>query len=328
MRIMVAGGAGFIGSHLCRLLLERGHSIVCVDNLLTGRRDNVAELEGRLDFRFVFADIASVDAIPVDAIIHLASPASPVDYDRLPLETMAANSIGTWRLIDVAREVGASLLFVSTSEVYGDPLVHPQPETYWGNVDPNGPRACYDESKRFGEALLLSARRMYGIRANIVRLFNVYGPRMRRDDGRAIPEMVSAALEDRPLVVHGDGSQTRSFCYVSDLVEGLAHVLLDETIDGEVFNLGNPHEVTVRQLAASIVREVGRGGAVGFSDRRPGDPERRCPVIDKVVDRYGWLPKIDLEEGLRLTVGSFHDGRRVARTEMPVKADALVAGAV
>jgi len=305
MKILVAGGAGFIGSHLCEILLERGHSVVCVDNLLTGIRENVRHLEDHPAFRFQRADITSMEAIPADAIIHLASPASPVDYDRLPLETMAANSIGTWRLIDVAREVGASLLFVSTSEVYGDPLVHPQPETYWGNVDPNGPRACYDESKRFGEALLWSARRVHGIRANIVRLFNVYGPRMRRDDGRAIPEMVSAALEGRPLTVHGDGSQTRSFCYVSDLVEGLSLVLLDETIDGEVFNLGNPDEITVRQLAASIVRQAALGGSLRFTDRRPGDPERRCPVIDKIHDRYGWLPRVELEEGLRLTIASF-----------------------
>ena len=309
MRILVAGGAGFIGSHLCRLLLQRGHSVVCADNLLTGRRENVQELEDRPGFRFLDADISHMEAVPVDAIIHLASPASPVDYDRLPLETMASNSLGTWRLIDIAREVGASLLFVSTSEVYGDPLVHPQPETYWGNVDPNGPRSCYDESKRFGEALLWSARRVYGIRANIVRLFNTYGPRMRRDDGRAIPEMVSAALEQRPLIVHGDGSQTRSFCYVSDLVEGLAHVLLDGSIDGEVFNIGNPAEITVRELAESIVRLVGRGGSIQTSERRPGDPERRCPVIDKIRDRYGWRPRVDLDEGLRLTIATFADTR-------------------
>lgn len=304
MRILVAGGAGFIGSHLCRSLLADGHEVVCVDNLSTGARANIRELESEPAFRFVQADVSdglvlSLGWLPqVDAIIHLASPASPVDYDRLPLETMAANSVGTWRLLDLARQTDASLLFVSTSEVYGDPLVHPQPETYWGNVDPTGPRSCYDESKRFGEALVFAVRRAHGVRANVVRLFNTYGPRMRRDDGRAIPEMMSAALEGRPLRVHGDGMQTRSFCYVSDLVAGLTQVLLDPALDGEILNIGNPSEITVRELAETILRILGREGSLEFVEPRPGDPGRRRPVIDRMIQRYGWEPKVGLEEGL------------------------------
>ncbi len=306
-RVIVAGGAGFIGSHLCRSLLNDGHHVVCLDNLLTSKRSNVRALEGSPNFDFIEVDItdgaalADVGVPRADSIIHLASPASPVDYDRLPLETMAANSIGTWRLVDIARETGASLLFVSTSEVYGDPLVHPQPETYWGNVDPTGPRSCYDESKRFGEALLFSARRANGIRANVVRLFNVYGPRMRRDDGRVIPEMISAAVDGRPIVIHGDGTQTRSFCYVSDLIPGLQQVLLDPDIDGEIFNIGNPSEITVRELAETIQRLLGAEAALEFIERRPGDPNRRRPIIDRMIERYGWAPRVSLEEGLTRT---------------------------
>ena len=304
-RVLVAGGAGFIGSHLCRSLLHGGHSVVCVDNLSTGSRSNIAELEGDPDFEFLEVDVAEVDHPRVDAIIHLASPASPVDYDRLPLETMAANSVGTWRLLNIARDTGASMVFVSTSEVYGDPLVHPQPETYWGNVDPVGPRSCYDESKRFGEALVFSARRVHGLRANVVRLFNTYGPRMRPDDGRAIPEMVGAALEGRPLRVHGDGTQTRSFCFVSDLVAGLTHVLLDPELDGQILNIGNPAEISVRDLAETILRLVDRDGSVEFIEPRPGDPGRRRPVIDKMSRRYGWVPLVGLEDGLRATIRTF-----------------------
>jgi len=316
-RVLVAGGAGFIGSHLCRSLLRGGHEVACVDNLSTGVRANIHELESARQFRFIRADVSREfrDAIaevgPIDAIIHLASPASPVDYDRLPLETMAANSLGTWRLLELARDTGASMLFVSTSEVYGDPLVHPQPETYWGNVDPTGPRSCYDESKRFGEALMFSARRVYGIRANVVRLFNTYGPRMRQDDGRVIPEMIGAALGDRPLLVHGDGMQTRSFCFVSDLVAGLTHVLLDPTLDGEILNIGNPHEITIRELAAVILRLLGRHGILEFVEARPGDPGRRRPVIDRMTRRYGWIPSIGLEAGLTETF-------RAAEIALPV----------
>ena len=307
-RILVAGGAGFIGSHLCRSLLGDGHEVVCVDDLSTGTRAGIQELERVARFTFIEADITNAAMIElpqlasIDTIVHLASPASPVDYVRRPLQTMAANSVGTWRLLDLARSTGASLVYVSSSEVYGDPLVHPQPETYWGNVDPTGPRSCYDESKRFGEALVFSAGHTYGVRANVVRLFNTYGPRMRRDDGRAIPEMIGAALDGRPLLIHGDGKQTRSFCYVSDLVAGLTHVLLDRALDGAILNIGNPAEITVRELAEVILRLVGRQSNLRFVDARPGDPRRRRPVIDRMTQRYGWQPTVSLEQGLTETL--------------------------
>lgn len=307
-RILVAGGAGFIGSHLCRSLLNDGHDVVCIDNLSTSTRASIRELENLSKFKFIQADVSHATSIavarlaPIDAIVHLASPASPVDYARFPLRTMAANSLGTWWLLDVARDTGASMVFVSTSEVYGDPLEHPQAETYWGNVDPTGPRSSYDESKRFGEALVFSARKAYGVRANVVRLFNTYGPGMRPDDGRAIPAMIGAALQGSPVLVHGDGLQTRSFCYVSDLVTGLRHVLLDSDLDGEILNIGNPTEVTVRELAEMILRLVGSEGGLRFVDSRPGDPRRRQPVISRMTHRYGWEPRVGLEEGLTRTL--------------------------
>jgi dTDP-glucose 4,6-dehydratase len=320
MRVLVAGGAGFIGSHVCRALLSRGHSVICLDDLSTGSRANIAALEDQAGFEFLESDVADAPLVAVDRVLHLASPASPIDYDRLPLQTLAANSSGTWRLLDVARACDARLTFASTSEVYGDPLVHPQTESYWGNVDPVGPRSCYDEAKRFGEALIFAMRRTTGVHANVVRIFNTYGPRMRHDDGRVVPELMSAALEGRPMIVHGDGSQTRSFCYVGDLVEGLLHVLLDDTNDGEIFNLGNPHEITIRELAHEIRRLAGTGSDIEFQPRRPGDPERRRPDIGRIRERYGWLPRTQLAEGLRLTMETWPAQPAVAarRTPEPV----------
>jgi nucleoside-diphosphate-sugar epimerase len=227
----------------------------------------------------------------------------------MPLETLRANSQGTWRLLEVAREAGARLTYTSTSEIYGDPLVHPQPETYWGNVDPVGPRACYDEAKRFGEALITSMRRVHGVQATIVRLFNTYGPRMRPDDGRAIPELAMAALDGRPLTIHGDGSQTRSFCYVDDLVRALCQVALDPTADGLILNLGNPHEVTIRQLAEEILDLTGSDAPLQFDPRRPGDPERRRPDITRLRERYGWEPTVPLRDGLARTIDDFRAQR-------------------
>ena len=305
MKVLVAGGAGFIGSHACRALLARGHGVVCLDNLSTGSRSNIRALEQHKAFTFIEADVTEAARISTDRILHLASPASPIDYDRMPLETMAANSLGTWRLLDLAAETGAGMTYVSTSEVYGDPLVHPQPESYWGNVDPVGPRSCYDESKRFGEALLFAMRRTTGVRANVVRVFNTYGPRMRADDGRVIPEMMSAALARRPLIVHGDGSQTRSFCYVTDLVEGLLHVVLDPMLDGEILNLGNPAEITMRALADEVVRVTGSESLIMFDEARAGDPARRKPDITRVQRRYGWRPGVQLGDGLRATADWF-----------------------
>jgi nucleoside-diphosphate-sugar epimerase len=305
VRILVAGGAGFVGSHVCDRLVAAGHEVVCVDNLSTGSAANLAAVAGNPSFELIETDVAATPDRDVDVIVHLASPASPEDYDRLPLETMAANSLGTWRLLELARATGSRMTFVSTSEVYGDPLVHPQPETYWGNVDPVGPRACYDESKRFGEALLTSFRRVTGTRAGIVRLFNTYGPRMRLDDGRAIPEFVRAALDGRDLPVHGDGSQTRSFCYVDDLVTGLLAVALDPDASGEIFNIGNPAEITIAELAAAVIRQTGAPVRIGYNGRRPGDPERRRPDITKVQARYGWAPVVELDEGLAATIRYF-----------------------
>ena len=305
MKVLVAGGAGFVGSTLLRSLLTDGHDVVCVDDFSTGRRRNVESLLGEPRFRLLEVDVVDTPSMDVDVIFHLASPASPVDYDRMPLETLRANSQGTWRLLEVARDAGARLTYTSTSEIYGDPLVHPQPESYWGNVDPVGPRACYDEAKRFGEALITSMRRVHGVRANIVRLFNTYGPRMRPDDGRAIPELATAALDGRPLSIHGDGSQTRSFCYVDDLVAGLKAVALDPTADGLILNIGNPHEVTIRQLAEEILRIAGSSAPLRFDPRRPGDPERRRPDITRIHERYGWLPTVELAVGLERTIDDF-----------------------
>jgi nucleoside-diphosphate-sugar epimerase len=228
-----------------------------------------------------------------------------VDYVRRPLDTLAANSTGTWRLLEVARGAGARFVYASTSEIYGDPLVHPQPETYWGNVDPIGPRSCYDESKRFGEALVSSYRRVHGVPATIVRIFNTYGPRMRHDDGRVMPALIGAALASKPLVVHGDGTQTRSFCYVSDLVEGLRLVAEDGSADGEVLNLGNPEEVTILELAESIRDAINPALEIIRTPARPGDPGRRRPVIDRVRYRYGWEPRVPLSQGLACTIASY-----------------------
>jgi len=311
MRVLVAGGAGFIGSSVLRELLARGHEVICLDDFSTGHRRNIEPLLANPAFELIETDVTQAPDVAVEVVLHLASPASPVDYDRLPLETMRANSQGTWRLLEVARDAGATLTYTSTSEIYGDPLVHPQPESYWGNVDPVGPRACYDESKRFGEALITSMRRVHGVRANIVRLFNTYGPRMRPDDGRAIPELVSAALDDRPLTIHGDGSQTRSFCFVTDLVDGLLAVALDRSSDGTILNIGNPHEVTIRELAEVILRRSGSSAPLQFDPRRPGDPERRRPDIGAIQARYGWAPRVGLEDGLDQTIDYFRELRRV-----------------
>lgn len=305
MKILVAGGAGFIGSHVCERLLADHHEVVCLDNFVTGARRNIAHLQRLPGFSLIQADVTAAPTGDFDKILHLASPASPVDYDRLPLETMSANALGTWRLLEVAHEAGATLTFTSTSEVYGDPLVHPQPETYWGNVDPIGPRSCYDESKRFAEALIMASRRTTGVRANIVRLFNTFGPRMRIDDGRVIPELMTAALQGTPLVVHGDGSQTRSFCYVSDLVDGLLRVVFDHEADGEVLNLGNPAEITIRELAERIRQMFGDRSPIVFDARRAGDPERRRPDISKMQQRYGWRATVPLSSGLQSTAEEF-----------------------
>lgn len=305
MRVVVTGGAGFIGSHLCERLVSRGDEVVCVDSLSSGRRENVAALLGSPRFAFVLGD-ATV-ALPVvggvDAIAHLASPASPRDYLRRPLETLAAGSRGTENALRLAHEHGARFLLASTSEVYGEPAVHPQRETYWGNVNPIGPRSVYDEAKRYAEALTSAFRRELGVDTGIVRIFNTYGPRMRADDGRVVSTFLVQALGNVPLTIYGDGTQTRSFCYVDDLVEGLI-AMLDCDESGPV-NLGNPVEQTVEELAGLVGAVTGRRRAAQVRPLPQDDPTRRHPDIRLARERLGWAPVVDIDEGLRRTAAWF-----------------------
>lgn len=305
MRVLVAGGAGFLGSHVCDELLVRGHEVVCLDNLLTGRLQNIEHLETDPGFTFLREDVVRAPLLAVDVVLHMASPASPVHYQRFAIETMLANSAGTHRLAALAADVGARFVFASTSEVYGDPLEHPQAETYWGNVNSTGPRACYDESKRFGEALTVEYRRKHRINASIVRIFNTYGPRMDLDDGRVVSAFAAAALRGEPLPIFGDGQQTRSFCYVSDLVDALLLVALDREADGEVLNIGNPHEVSMLELAETVASAAGAGGVVVHLPAAIDDPLRRRPDIARLQARCGWSPRVSLEEGIARTVAYF-----------------------
>ena len=301
-RALVTGGAGFLGSHLCRRLLDEGWEVWCVDSLLTGDEANVASLRDDADFRFERHDVReplTVDA-DLDWVLHLASPASPIDYLRHPIETLEVGSIGTLRMLEAARAAGAGFLMASTSEVYGDPKVHPQPETYWGNVNPAGPRAVYDEAKRFGEAAVAAYRRLHGLDVRVARIFNTYGPRMRRGDGRAVPTFLEQALRGEPLTVHGDGAQTRSLCYVDDLIEGFWRLLAAD-VRGPV-NLGNPEEVTVRQLAEAVRDAVGSTAELRFVERPEDDPQVRCPDISLARTALGWEPAVPLADGLKRTV--------------------------
>ena len=305
-RAVIAGGAGFLGSHLCDRLLAEGWEVVCVDNLLTGTADNLATARGHERFSFVRANVSEplrVDG-PVDWVLHLASPASPPDYLEHPIETLKVGALGTFHCLDLAEAKGAGVLLASTSEVYGDPKVHPQPETYWGNVNPIGPRSVYDEAKRYAEAATMAYHRARGLGVRIIRIFNTYGPRMRLDDGRAVPNFVTQALRGEPLTVHGDGSQTRSLCYVDDLIEGIWRVL-GADLTGPV-NLGNPNEVTVLELA-ELVREVTRSRSeIVFTERPVDDPEVRRPDIALARSALGWEPVVTLREGLTRTVAAFH----------------------
>jgi len=306
VRSIVLGGAGFIGSHLVDRLLERGEEVVAVDNLLTGRRDSAERHRGHSRFTFLDHDVCEPLPLqgPADTVFNLASPASPLDYARLPLETLDVGSRGTRNALELARRTGATLVHASTSEVYGDPLEHPQREDYFGNVNPVGPRACYDEAKRFAEALITSYARVHGLPVRLARIFNTYGPRMRSDDGRVVPAFVSQALRGEDFTVFGDGTQTRSFCYVDDLVAGLLALL--ERGDARPVNLGNPHEMTLIELAETTRRVVGKGGRIRSVRPLPeNDPKQRRPDITRARTLLGWEPKIDLEEGLKRTVAWF-----------------------
>lgn len=311
MRCVVTGGAGFLGSHLCDRLLARGDEVVCLDNLITGSEANIAGCLSSSRFRFVRQDVTEFLAIdgPVDAVFHLASPASPVDYLKYPIQTLKVGSLGTHKALGLARAKGARFLLASTSEVYGDPAVHPQREDYWGNVNPIGRRGCYDEAKRFAEAMTMAYHRFHGLATRIVRIFNTYGPRMRLADGRVLPSFVSAALAGEDLTVYGDGLQTRSFCYVDDLVEGFLRLIAsDET---EPVNIGNPEEIAVKDFALEVIAATGAKSRVKLVPKPPGyedDPNRRRPDISKARRILGWEPKVPRREGLRRTIDYIRSG--------------------
>ncbi|HEX9030379.1 MAG TPA: UDP-glucuronic acid decarboxylase family protein [Streptosporangiaceae bacterium] len=302
MRVLVTGGAGFLGSHLCDALTARGDAVVCVDDLSSGRAENVGQLLGVPGFEFVEADITTgLDlAGPFGAVAHLASPASPPEYLRRPLETLAVGSTGTRNALAIAHRDGARFLLASTSEVYGDPLLHPQPEEYWGNVNPIGPRSVYDEAKRFAEALTTAYRSARGLNAGIVRIFNTYGPRMSAGDGRIVTNFVTQALTGQPLTVYGDGSQTRSFCYVDDLIRGLV-AMIDSAEPGPV-NLGNPEEFTVGDFARLVLSVTGSSSPIEHLPLPQDDPTRRRPVITRAAERLGWQLQIGVREGVSRTV--------------------------
>jgi len=305
MKIVVTGGAGFIGSHLCDFLLDMGHKVICLDNLITGNADNIKHLEEKDNFRFITLDVNKYIDIPDDIgyILHFASPASPADFDRFPIQILKAGGVGALNALGLAKAKNAKFLLASSSEVYGDSLVNPQREDYWGNVNPIGPRGVYDEAKRFAEALTMAYHRQHGIDAKIARIFNTYGPRMRKDDGRAIPTFINQALNNEPLTVFGDGSQTRSFCYVSDLINAIHKLMLSDI--NEPVNLGNPHEMTVKELAETVIRLTGSKSQIVYKPLPQDDPKTRRPDITRAQNLLGWQPEIPLDVGLRTTIAWF-----------------------
>ena len=304
MKTIVAGGAGFIGSHLCEYLLKNGYEVICLDNLITGIVSNIKGLLEDENFKFIEMDITEpLPKIDSDWIFNLASPASPPDYMAHPITTMRTGSFGTYNLLELARKTDARILFASTSEVYGDPRVHPQREDYWGNVNPVGPRSVYDEAKRFSEALTTAYNSFYGIDTSIARIFNTYGPKMRENDGRAIPNFIPQALRGEPLMVYGDGSQTRSFCHISDMVEGL--YLLMESKHSKPVNIGNPNELSILELAKVIIDLAGSDSRIKFKPLPVDDPKVRMPDITRVKEALGWEPKVGLRDGLKDTIEYF-----------------------
>lgn len=310
---VVTGGAGFLGSHLCDRLLAEGMKVVCIDNLITGNTNNISHLIGRNDFKFFHHDVTEYIYLKdrVDYILHFASPASPIDYLKFPIQTLKVGSLGTHKALGLAKEKKARFLLASTSEVYGDPTVHPQSEDYWGNVNPIGPRGVYDEAKRFAEAMTMAYHRYHGVETRIVRIFNTYGPRMRLDDGRALPAFVGQSLRGEDLTVFGDGSQTRSFCYVSDLVDGIFKLLMSNEEDP--VNIGNPSEITIKQFAEEVIRLTGTNSKIVYKPLPEDDPKIRQPNISKAEKILGWTPKVDREEGLKITIDYFKN-----KVEQPV----------
>ena len=322
MRILVTGGAGFIGSHLCDRLLVDGHEVLAMDNLITGSTDNIAHLAGHRRFKFIFHDVTDYIYVrgSVDAVMHLASPASPVDFARIPIQFLKVGSLGTHNALGLALSKRARFLIASTSEVYGDPKVHPQPESYWGNVNPIGVRGVYDEAKRFAEAITMAYHRIHGVDTRIIRIFNTYGPRMRLDDGRVVPNFIGQALRGEPLTVYGDGSQTRSFCYVSDLVDGMVRLLgaaeddfaAQPTDIHQPVNVGNPAEMSIVAFAELINRLTGNRGGISFRPLPVDDPHLRRPDITRARAVLGWEPSVSVEEGLARTITHFRSGMQAA----------------
>jgi dTDP-glucose 4,6-dehydratase len=302
MRILVTGGAGFLGSHLCERLVAEGHEVVCYDSLITGETANLDALAGNKSFSYRHFDVTKYVDLDgdLDWVMHFASPASPVDYLEHPIHTLKVGALGTLNCLGLAKAKGAGFFLASTSEVYGDPLVHPQPETYWGNVNPIGPRGVYDEAKRFGEAMTYAYHRTHAIPVRVVRFFNSYGPRMRRNDGRAVPTFISQSVAGEPITVHGDGLQTRSLAYVDDTIDGVVRLLYSEVT--EPINIGNPHEVTVLQIAERVRELAASKSEIVFVDRPIDDPERRRPDISRAEQLLGWSPQVPFDEGLKKTI--------------------------
>jgi dTDP-glucose 4,6-dehydratase len=308
MRVLITGGAGFLGSHLCDRFLSDGHQVIAMDNLITGTTRNIEHLAGRDDFLFIKHDVTNYIYVEglLDAVLHFASPASPIDYLELPIQTLKVGALGTHKALGLALTEKARFLLASTSEVYGDPLQHPQQEDYWGNVNPIGPRGVYDEAKRFAEALTMAYHRAHGVETRIARIFNTYGPRMRLDDGRVVPNFVGQALRGESLTVYGNGSQTRSFCYVDDLIEGVYRLLLSDEV--EPVNLGNPAEMSILNFAHLVNRLTGNKAGIVYEDYRiPDDPQVRQPDISKARQVLNWEPGVDLEEGLQKTIKWFRE---------------------
>ena len=305
-RTLITGGAGFIGSHLCDHFLRLGHEVICMDNLLTGDSSNIAHIRNQ-NFLFIKHDVTNYIYVEgkLDYLLHFASPASPIDYEKLPIQTLKVGSLGTHKALGLAKEKKATFLLASTSEVYGDPMVHPQSEEYWGNVNPIGPRGVYDEAKRFAEAMTMAYHRVHGVDTRIIRIFNTYGPRMRLEDGRAIPSFITQALRGEDISVFGDGSQTRSFCYISDLVDGIYRVLMSG--EKRPVNLGNPQELTILELAKAIVRVTGSRSNIIYTPLPQDDPKRRQPDISRARQLCSWEPKVEFTAGISETIAYFRD---------------------